>query len=197
MLFHTFPLGDLATNCYILADGKGNAVVVDPADHGKGIADFLEENHLRLGAICLTHFHFDHTGGVADLAERTKAPVYVSSADLNVVQGMPFSTLSMDFQDYPETLSVGDMTLSVYRTPGHTPGSICLQDGKVLLTGDTLFAGSCGRTDFPGGSWSEMEKSLGFLGNLEGNPSVYPGHGEPSTLDAERKYNPYLREAMK
>ena len=89
------------------------------------------------------------------------------------------------------------VTFQVLHTPGHTPGSVCLLADKVLLTGDTLFAGSCGRTDFPGGSWSQMMDSLGRLANLPGNYTVLSGHGEDSDLDTERAANPYMKEAMK
>ena len=95
-----------------------------------------------------------------------------------------------------DTLRFGPIALQAMNTPGHTPGSCCLQAGNWLFTGDTLFRGSCGRTDFPGGDWRQMIASLRRLGELEGDLYVYPGHGDASTLDHERRTNPYLREAM-
>lgn len=197
MLLKTYTLGQLQTNCYLLSGGNGHAVIVDPAEHGEYLAKQLEDQNLILDAICLTHVHYDHIGGLSQLQTRTGAPVYMHPDDSAIVDSMSYGLFNVTAQPYPKTLNAGGLEITVYHTPGHSPGSVCLQVEDTLITGDTLFAGSCGRTDFPGGSWEQMAASLRFLDSLEGDFSVYPGHGESSTLSTERKYNSYLREATK
>lgn len=196
MTIKTLPLGQLETNCYILS-AHGHAVVIDPADNGDEIADMLEKDGLQLDAICLTHVHYDHIGGVGRLAARTGVPVYVHPDDLAITGHMSCGLLTVKTTPYPETLTVGGVTVVVHHTPGHSPGSVCLMAGDALFVGDTLFAGSCGRTDFPGGSWEKMAASLRFLDSLPGDFTVYPGHDRVTRLSREREFNPYLREAKK
>ena len=196
MIFKTFPLGPLDTNCYLLSAGDGRAVIVDPAANGEMLVKKLEELHLTLDAIFLTHGHYDHIGGADALHKLTGAPVYLHPADLETARTLGRGLLTVSSAPYPKHLAAGGLDFTVYHTPGHSPGSVCLQTENVLLSGDTLFFGTCGRTDLPGGSWEMMMQSLRFLSSLEGNLSVCPGHGEISSLDAERTYNPYLLEAM-
>ena len=199
MKLETMVLGPLATNCYILWDEQTNeAAVIDPGAAGQKIADFLAAHGLTLRMILLTHAHYDHIGGLKLLHELTGAPVYVSTADSTDPAGMTHGRLIFtNTYDDGDELTLGSIHIHVIATPGHTPGGVCLLAGNLLFSGDTLFAGSCGRTDFQGGDSAAMMASLRKLGQLPVNPQVLPGHMESSTLDDERQYNPWMREALK
>ena len=199
MKLETMVLGPLATNCYILWDEQTmEAAVIDPGASGQKIADFLTANGLTLRMILLTHAHYDHIGGLKVLHERTGAPVYVSKADSTDPAEMTHGRLIFtDTYEDGDELTLGTIKIRVIATPGHTPGGVCLLAGDWLFSGDTLFAGSCGRTDFQGGDQQAMMASLRRLGQLPGNLRVLPGHMEESTLDEERKWNPWMREALK
>ena len=199
MKLETMVVGPLATNCYILWDEQTNeAAVIDPGAAGQKIADFLTVHGLTLRMILLTHAHYDHVGGLKLLHELTGAPVYVSTADSTDPAGMTHGRLIFtNTYDDGDELTLGSIKIRVIATPGHTPGGVCLLAGDLLFSGDTLFAGSCGRTDFQGGDQRAMMASLRKLGQLPGNPQVLPGHMESSTLDDERQYNPWMREALK
>lgn len=202
MQISVLPLGALQTNCYVVADEQaGSCAVIDPGDSGSQVAQALENLGLTLRYILLTHGHFDHVGGVRALHEAAGAPVYLHKNDLTLPASITAGPLT-----YTDTYAEGDVlamdavTFRVLETPGHTPGSVCLlasQDGAepALFTGDTLFQASCGRTDFPGGSMEDMAMSLHRLSALDGDFRVYPGHGGETTLEQERRYNPYMREA--
>ena len=196
LIIDTLPLGDYQTNCYIVRrEDSRKALILDPGYEPEIILSFLEENHLTPEAIALTHGHFDHVGGVEKLMEAFPGlPVYLHEADTRLDGELSHGLRWTDTYGEGDTLPLDSVRFQVLHTPGHTPGSVCLRAGDVLLTGDTLFAGSCGRTDFPGGSWAQMMASLGRLVKLEGNLQVLPGHGEPTTLEAERASNPYVRE---
>lgn len=195
----TLALGPIGTNCYILyKEDTKTALVIDPGEEAERILARLEAQELRLAAILLTHGHFDHVGAVKTLAKKTGAAVYLHPADLDLPAWLT--------RPLPETLPLSDgqrldfdgMELTVLHTPGHTPGGVCFlwENEKALFTGDTLFAGSCGRTDL-GGSWPELAASLRRLAALPGNYSVYPGHEDATNLDAERERNPYIAMAFK
>ena len=196
MQIWTFQLGPLGANCYIVADEETKAcAVVDPGGHGDKVAQWLREQGLKPRYVLLTHGHFDHVGGVEKLMRQFPGlPVYLHEADTHLSGALAQGLRWTGTYGEGDVLTLDSIQFTVLHTPGHTPGSVCLRTGDVLLTGDTLFAGSCGRTDFPGGSWEEMMDSLGRLAALEGNFQVLPGHGEPSTLEAERASNPYMRE---
>jgi len=191
---HAMALGAYQTNCYIIHDEHSKTCcVIDPGYDADAILDKLDSLGLTLEAIALTHGHFDHVGAVRDLAAETQCQVYLHPDDLSMPPMMTAGQLYYT-KTYAEgsQLKLAGLDISVLHTPGHTPGSVCLLTERVLLTGDTLFAGSCGRTDI-GGSWTAIQKSLKRLSAMEADFRVFPGHGESTTLAAEKRYNPYMR----
>ena len=188
---HNLILGLYQVNCYIVhQENSDRCVVIDPGYEPERIAAYLQKNGLTPEAILLTHGHFDHVGGVKPLAKDCK--VYLHPLERTMPEAMTAGPLpATDF--YPDRFCVAGMEFSVLHTPGHTPGSVCLLAEDALFSGDTLFAGSCGRTDLPGGDWDTIEVSLQMLKSLPGDYRVFPGHGEDTTLSRERQYNPYLR----
>ena len=191
---HTLPLGDYQTNCYILhQEGNRDCVVIDPGYEPEIILSYLGEKDLTLQAILLTHGHFDHVGAVRELAAQTDCRVYINPKDLSLPPMLTAGPLY-----YTNTYGEGDLldiagiSFRVLETPGHTPGSVCLMAEQNLFSGDTLFRGSCGRTDLPGGDYRAMKESLKRLAALKEDYAVYPGHGSNTTLAWEQKTNPYL-----
>ena len=202
MNIKVLQVGPIGTNCYILCDDAEKlCAVIDPGGDASRVAAAVAKTGCAPCAILLTHGHYDHTGGVADLqAQWPEVPTYLSrrdqgAGDSYMLQLFPPVANAKDY-DEGDTVRVGSLTLEVLATPGHSEGSVTLRCGDVLFCGDTLFAGSCGRTDFPGGSVKKMMESLKRLGGLEGDLVVCPGHMEDSTLERERSWNPYLRQAM-
>ena len=204
MKVRSYPVGPIGTNCYLLTDEEaGVCALVDPGDDGAFLLDKAAETGCELKLILLTHGHFDHVTGVPEiLARRPGLPVYLHPADRkDAEEGGGFTSGigrvdSMIPYGEGDTVTLGGLTIRVLHTPGHTPGSVTLMVGDVLFTGDTLFAGSCGRTDFPGGSYAQMMASLARLARLEGVFQVYPGHEGASTLERERRQNYFMREAL-
>ena len=188
----TFPLGDYQTNCYLVRQaGQTQCVLIDPGYAADFLLDALNAKELELSAIALTHGHFDHVGAVRDLAAETGCRVYLSGDELSLPPAITAGRLY--YTDlYTDRFTAAGIPFTVLKTPGHTPGSVCLRTGSLLFSGDTLFAGSCGRTDLPGGNPADMRASLKLLAAIPENLTVYPGHGEVTTLDAEKRYNPYL-----
>ena len=191
---HTLPLGDYQTNCYILhQEGNRDCVVIDPGYEPEIILSYLSEKGLTLQAILLTHGHFDHVGAVRELAAQTDCRVYINPKDLSMPPMLTAGPLY-----YTNTYGEGDrldiagLSFRVLETPGHTPGSVCLITENNIFSGDTLFRGSCGRTDLPGGDYRAMKESLKRLAALREDYNVYPGHGSNTTLAWEQKTNPYL-----
>lgn len=194
---YCFELGMLKTNCYLLEnEHTRRAVVIDPGDSASTIIQFLSMHALELDAIFLTHGHFDHTGGLRGLHAATNARVYLHPDDEHLDSHLSRENLIVTdhFADGQDVTQAG-MTFHVLSTPGHSPGSVCLLVDELLFSGDTLFAGTCGRTDLAGGDYEKMMSSLRRLAALPGNYTLLPGHGEESTLDVERAENCYLREA--
>ena len=187
-----FPLGDYQTNCYLVRQaGQTQCVLIDPGYAADFLLDTLNAKELELSAIALTHGHFDHVGAVRDLAAETGCRVYLSGDELSLPPAITAGRLYYT-NLYTDRFTAAGIPFTVLKTPGHTPGSVCLRTGSLLFSGDTLFAGSCGRTDLPGGNPADMRASLKLLAAIPENLTVYPGHGEATTLDAEKRYNPYL-----
>ena len=202
MKIQIMQVGPIGTNCYLLADEEAKqCAVIDPGDYGAGVAREVSASGYELTAIFLTHGHYDHTGGVAELQDQWPGvPVYLNHGDVyeDVRMHHEFPVLH-NIKDYGEgdTIMVGGLEVRVLHTPGHSEGCVVLCCEDVLFTGDTLFAGSMGRTDFPGGSTKKIMKSLKRLAELEGNFAVLPGHMETSNLETERQRNPYMIQAMR
>lgn len=198
----TMQLGPIQTNCYIVMDEVNKmAAVIDPGEDAPRVLAYLEQQGMELSHILLTHGHYDHTTAVPDLKKAVpEAIVYIHPADADGTGRTLFplagQVADLRFFDEGDMVQVGDMKFDVLYTPGHSKGSVTLKLEDILFTGDTLFAGSCGRTDLPGGDYAEIMVSLRRLGEIEGNYKVCPGHDVTSDLDTERRRNPFLREAM-
>jgi hydroxyacylglutathione hydrolase len=208
MILETFPVGPLHCNCTILGDEVTHeAVVVDPGDNIPEILSRLQKHGLTLRQIIVTHAHIDHVGGAALLRKSTGAPVVMNQQDLGLLGmmemqagwlGVPTPQVAPPDASAEDGLTIGLATLpaQVLHTPGHTPGSICLlfPDHHLLLAGDTLFAGSIGRTDLPGGDGQQILRSLRErLLVLPDSTRVLPGHGPETTIGEERQSNPFLQ----
>lgn len=201
----TFPLGPLQTNSYLIHNAA-QAVAVDVGGEPAPMIEYLTAHKLALAAICLTHRHFDHMYGVAELAGNTAAAVYAPAGDESLadtesgrggIWGFP---LVPPFESLPMPTgktSFGGMDCQVLETPGHTPGGISLYfpDEKLVFTGDALFYRSMGRTDFPGGDHAALLRSIkDVLFSLPDETQVYPGHGPATSIGDERRSNPFCGE---
>ena len=192
---YTLTLGLYQTNCYIVhKEGCRKCIVIDPGYEADTILGRAALLGLQIEAILLTHGHFDHVGAVRQIAADTDCRVYLHENELSLPAAMTAGPLYYTDLYAPEgTLSIAELDIRVLPTPGHTPGGVCLVIGNALFSGDTLFAGSMGRCDFPGSNIFDMRKSLRKLRDLPGDYRVLPGHAEETTLEYERKTNPYLR----
>lgn len=199
------PLGALATNCYIIPADEGQAIVVDPASTGEVLA-ILETNDMELGAIIITHGHYDHFAGAAALKERTGAPIYAPELDSEMyassdkswawfMQGSPFAPIAPDylFGD-GEELEICGVKFLALNAPGHTAGSCLLICDKwdCVFAGDVIFRGSVGRTDGYSGSSARAEQTMQKIRGIEHNYTLFCGHGEATDIDTEKRTNPYL-----
>ena len=203
MKIDSIQVGPIMTNCYLLCDdAAGVCCVIDPGDEPARVEQMVQRSGCELRYILLTHGHFDHCTGVAGMLERhPELPVYICEKDVTdgVGSEMQFARLPEKNQRYyqeGDTLPLGGLTIRVLETPGHSEGSVCLlvEGQHVLFAGDTLFRCSCGRCDFPGGDYRKMLASLARLASLEGDYRVLPGHDRETTMDYERRVNPYMRQ---
>jgi hydroxyacylglutathione hydrolase len=200
------PVGPLQANCYLVWDDSRRACAVDPGGEPERLAEVLSGRDLRLEAILVTHGHFDHVEGVAGLALATGAKVFCSAAVVAVLagaqgcsaSGMPVPALvgtePIAVSD-GSLFQVGDLSVRVIETPGHTPGDVTYDVDGALFCGDLVFRGSVGRTDFPGGDFGQLLASVGrLLQTYPPETRVYPGHMEATSLGHELKHNPFLTE---
>jgi glyoxylase-like metal-dependent hydrolase (beta-lactamase superfamily II) len=208
MILETFPVGPLQCNCTILGDeAAGEAIVIDPGDEITRIHHRLTAHGLQLKQILITHAHIDHIGGALRLKQLTGAPIYLNENDLPLLQMMAMQAAWLGIAppetappDEPlingQTVGLPSYPAQVIHTPGHTQGSVCLHFAplKMVLAGDTLFAGSIGRTDLPGGNYDQIIASIeSRLLALPDETRVVPGHGPVTNIGAERHSNPFLQ----
>jgi hydroxyacylglutathione hydrolase len=212
MILESFPVGPLRCNCTILGDEVTHeAIVVDPGDNIAEILSRLGKHGLTLRQIVITHAHIDHIGGAAQLKKATGAPVFLNQKDMELLSmmeiqagwlGIPTPEVAPPDVSAEDGLAIGlsGLPAEVLHTPGHTPGSICLlfPEHHLLLAGDTLFAGSIGRTDLPGGDGRQILRSLrDRLLVLPDATRVVPGHGPETTIGEERQSNPFLQPGFR
>lgn len=203
MKVNVMRVGPIGTNCYLLQDEQTKlAAVIDPGEQAQDIKKVLDQEGVSVKYILLTHGHYDHTTGVPELKKLLgDVEVYIHKADAqgtgNTIFPLAGQVEDLRYYDEGDHLSLGGLDIQVLHTPGHSKGSVTLKVDDVLFTGDTLFAGSCGRIDLPGGDWKEMSASLKRLAALEGDYQVCPGHEGLSTLERERESNPYLAQVMR
>ncbi|MBQ1950266.1 MAG: MBL fold metallo-hydrolase [Clostridia bacterium] len=205
MQIKTLSVGALDTNCYLVWDEERRGLVIDPGDEAPRLLRMIEALDLTIDAVLLTHAHFDHMQAAGALCEATDARLLVGAEDAAALADASrnLSGLFGDIQPISlsadrllcegDVVTVGSNCLTVWQTPGHTPGSLCLLGDGVVFSGDTLFAGSCGRVDFPGGDGVAMRQSLQRLASLPTDWRVYPGHGLSTQIGQERDTNPYMR----
>ena len=188
------PVGLYQTNCYMVYGEGDKCVLIDPGYQATELLAQVARQGKKLEAILLTHGHFDHVGAVRDIAAETDCKVYICEKETVLPEGLTAGKLYYtNTYDEGDTVEAAGLKFQVLHTPGHTPGGVCLLCEDAIFSGDTLFASSIGRTDFPGGSYDTLKKSLQKLTALEGNFRVFPGHGEDTTLAFEKKTNPYMK----
>ncbi len=205
MILETIPTGPLEVNCYLIGcENSRHIFVVDPGDDADRIITMIANLRLIPQAVIATHGHLDHLGDIKTVQERFNIPFWIHSDDAPLVAALPAQATAFGLHlsgipvidrhlEHDQFLPLGDMEWRIIHTPGHSPGSICLQSDLTLLSGDTLFAGSVGRCDLPGGDWTRLQESIRTrLLTLDESTVVYPGHGTSTTIGAEKSDNPFL-----
>ena len=206
MKIERFVMGMVSTNCYLIINEETKeTVIVDPADCPKKFIDHITEEGLKIVAVILTHGHYDHIMGIPELLTHYRVPVYACEAEEKVLTDPRANLSAMSGGSYVydgatyvkdgQILELAGCQFKVMHTPGHTPGGCCyyIESEEILLSGDTLFCGSVGRTDFPGGSMSELVRGIKEkLMVLPDDVQVLPGHMDLSTIGYERANNPFL-----
>lgn len=205
LTIQSFAVMPFDENCYVVSDDTGEGVVIDPGGMAKEILAYIREAKIDLKAVLNTHGHCDHIGANDAIRDATEAPLYIHKEDaamisdmrLNLSAFMGFKVISRPAENLlseGDKISFGQSELEVIHTPGHTKGGVCFVGDGVAFTGDTLFAGSVGRSDFPGGSEVELIGNIKKkLLALPDETKVYSGHGPSSEIGWERKCNPYLQ----
>ncbi|MBP3746745.1 MAG: MBL fold metallo-hydrolase [Ruminococcus sp.] len=205
MKIYTLQLGPIQANCYIVQTAPDRCIAVDIGGDSRRFLDFIAGKGLSLRKILLTHGHFDHMLGVEEVRKATGAEVYVHTDDAKMLVSPEYSLFEGFgmFGGFPAVtdytavfgdcwINDGDCSFKVVHTPGHSEGSVCYICDDVMFSGDTLFSGSCGRTDLAGGNTTDLVNSLRHIYMIDRDLKVYPGHGEESSLAYEKQYNPYL-----
>lgn len=200
--------GELKENCYVVSNSDMDCIIIDPGDEADRIIGVIEDKKLNVLAILNTHGHYDHIGAVAGLKNHFKVPFYIHSADRKLVKSanlyiklfngknaIVIPEMDDFFDNKESTMYFGRIQIHIVETPGHTNGSICLLINNHLFTGDTLFKGSVGRVDFPGGSAKKLRNSLNILSKLPGTTTIHPGHGGDSSIEQEVCNNKVFIEA--
>ena len=198
-----YAAGSVGTNNYVVSDDNGITAIIDCDGNPAPLYSYIEKNNLKVTHILLTHGHYDHTGSVNEVAEHYGCAIVGCAKEMRVFTDPSINCSHFccgDIIVHPDVLvnngdvvKVGDMEFEVLETPGHTEGSICYICKDTIFSGDTLFQGSCGRTDLPTGNWNDIIQSLKKLAALPGDYQVYSGHGPATTLETERRTNPYMK----
>lgn len=194
-------------NVYIYYDEQSlDACIIDPGGSFEKIREFVNSKKLKVKSVILTHGHADHIGALQEIIDHYKDIEVIAAKREKKILNSPAYNLTINFGmkntsfeatryvEDVDTYQIGGKTLKFIVTPGHTSGSMCVFDGDIMFTGDTLFEGSIGRTDLPTGSYQEMENSLKKLSQMNEDIIILPGHGEQSSIGQEKKYNPFLRQ---
>lgn len=204
------PVGSYQANCYFLYNKNNEAIIIDPGAQAKNIIDFVKERNFKVSKILLTHAHPDHFGAMREVRKALDVPAYISEDDEKLMEercqtvmeslldlgiGMDDVKADILFKDGDE-IEFGDKKIKVILTPGHTPGGACFLLDNVIFTGDTLFRGSIGRTDLPGGDTDKIMESLKILMDLPYDTVVLPGHGSETTIGFEKQINPFVQQIL-
>lgn len=205
MEIRSIAVGRLAVNCFVVGDSATKkAMVIDPGDESERIIEFIDSTRFRPEQIILTHAHYDHACAAGDLKKHYKAQLLMHEEEAEVYLMTKKLCISWGYEeeDFPQadrlltegdTIAIGSLSFRVMHVPGHTPGGICIYGYHAVFTGDTLFAGSVGRTDLPGGSTEKLFSSLRKIIALPPHTKVYSGHGDATTIAEEIQGNPFIK----